>query len=67
MVLFHPSRLVGLLEDELENTKGRPLIYEREGKLAEEQLREVERIKAEVMRKSTHLEALCQQKKECMT
>ena len=41
-MLFHPSRLVGLLdhEDELENTKGRPLIYVREGKLAEEQVRE---------------------------
>jgi len=67
LVLFHTSRLVGLLEDELENANWRLLIHEREGKLAEEQLREAERIKAEAMRKSTHLEALCQQKDEYVT
>ena len=53
-MLFHPSRLVGLLEDELENAKGRLMIHEREGKLAEEQLREAERInlKTEALRES---------------
>ena len=66
-MLFHPSRLVGLLENELEDAKGRLLIHEREGKLAEEQLREAERTKTETLRKNTNLEALCQQKEEYVT
>ena len=55
------------IEAELEDAKGRLLMHEQENKLAEEQLREAERKKAEAVRKSMDLEALCQQREEYVT
>ena len=63
-MLLHPLRFI---EAELEDAKGRLLMHEQEGKLAEEQLREAERKKAEAVRKSMDLEALCQQREEYVT
>ena len=51
----------------MEDAKGRLLMHEQDSKLAEEQLREAERKKAEAMRKSMDLEALCQQREEYVT
>ena len=55
------------IEAELEDAKGRLLMHEQENKLAEEQLREAERKKAEAVRKSMDLEALCQQREGYVT
>ena len=55
------------IEAELEDAKGRLLMHEQENKLAEEQLREAERKKAEAVRKNMDLEALCQQREEYVT
>ena len=62
--MLHPLRFI---EAELEDAKGRLLMQEQENKLAEEQLREAERKKAEAVRKSMDLEALCQQREAHMT
>ena len=61
--MFHHLRFI---EAELEDAKERLLIHEQEGKLAE-QLKEAERKKAEAVRKSMDLEALCQQREEYVT
>ena len=63
-MLLHPLRFI---EAELEDAKGRLLMHEQENKLAEEQLREAERKKAEAVRKNMDLEALCQQREEYVT
>ena len=62
--MFHHLRFI---EAELEDAKGKLLMHEQESKLAEEQLREKERKKAEAVRKSMDLEALCQQREEYVT
>ena len=62
--MFHHLRFI---EAELEDAKGKLLMHEQEGKLAVEQLREAERKKAEAVRKSMDLEALCQQREKYVT
>ena len=63
-MLFHS---LGFLEAELKDAKERYLMDEQEGRLAVEQLRGAKRKKADAVRKSMDLKALCQQREKHVT